>query len=250
MFSSWIFPQIFFNDINHGCRVAILKKNYFWLLPSYMAVTTYCYHENVHRTMRTAIVSDLLKPNYCKQPFRENPKNSFIAQFMTILVLPWVVKLVIIWEMFHWKMSLNSVLLLLLLNFVSGLSLDTHLYGRVAAIVYTNYFFHLYQQNKSYKSKLTFRQASYYWKKVLEAAKLPYANKTKEIINFQKPESQDFWWIATSVTSWTLQYVLFQIAGKSHLWSLYLRMLGKGLLLKTISLLVFFLWLVKSLKNF
>ena len=46
-----------------------------------MAVTTYCYHENVHRTMRTAIVSDLLKPNYCKQPFRENPKNSFIAQF-------------------------------------------------------------------------------------------------------------------------------------------------------------------------
>ena len=33
------------------------------------------------------------------------------------------------------------------------------------------------------------------------------------------------------------------------LWSLYLRMLGKGLLLKTTALLVFFLWLVKSLKN-
>ena len=31
--------------------------------------------------------------------------------------------------------------------------------------------------------------------------------------------------------------------------SLYLRMLGKGLLLKTSALLVFFLWLVKSLKN-
>ena len=78
-------------------------------------------------------------------------------------------------------------------EFCEWASLDTHLYGRVAAIVYTNYFFHLYQQNKSYKSKLTFRQASYCWKKVLEAAKLPYANKTKEIINFQKPESQDFW---------------------------------------------------------
>ena len=29
-------------------------------------------------------------------------------------------------------------------------------------------------------------------------------------------------------------------------WSLYLRMLGKGLQLKTTTLLVFFLWLVKS----
>ena len=33
------------------------------------------------------------------------------------------------------------------------------------------------------------------------------------------------------------------------MWSLYLRMLGKGLLLKTTSLLVFFLWLVNTLKN-
>ena len=32
-------------------------------------------------------------------------------------------------------------------------------------------------------------------------------------------------------------------------WSLYLRTLGKGLLLKTSTLLVSFLWLVKSLKN-
>ena len=36
---------------------------------------------------------------------------------------------------------------------------------------------------------------------------------------------------------------------KVSLWSLYLRMLGKGLLLKTAALLVFFLWLVKSLKS-
>ena len=40
-----------------------------------------------------------------------------------------------------------------------------------------------------------------------------------------------------------------QIAGRSHWWSLYLRMMGKGLLLKTTTLLVFFLWLVKSLKD-
>ena len=36
---------------------------------------------------------------------------------------------------------------------------------------------------------------------------------------------------------------------KSHWLPLYLRMLGKGLRLKTSALLVFFLWLVKSLKN-
>ena len=37
-----------------------------------------------------------------------------------------------------------------------------------------------YQQNKSSESKVRFRQASNYCEKVLEAAKLAYANKTKE----------------------------------------------------------------------
>ena len=47
-----------------------------------------------------------------------------------------------------------------------------------------------------------------------------------------------------------LKSLVFQIVGESHQWSLYLRMLGKGLLLnKTTALIVFFLWLVKSLKN-
>ena len=40
-----------------------------------------------------------------------------------------------------------------------------------------------------------------------------------------------------------------QIFGRFHQWSLNLRMLGKGLQLKTTALLVFFLSLVKSLKN-
>ena len=43
--------------------------------------------------------------------------------------------------------------------------------------------------------------------------------------------------------------LVFQIAGKSHSWFQYLRMSGKGLQLKTTTLLVFFLWLGKSLKN-
>ena len=38
----------------------------------------------------------------------------------------------------------------------------------------------MYQQNKSSESKVKFRQASNYCKKVLEAAKLAYATKTKE----------------------------------------------------------------------
>ena len=43
--------------------------------------------------------------------------------------------------------------------------------------------------------------------------------------------------------------LVFQIFGRFHQWSLYLRMLGKGLQLKTIALIVFFLWLLKSMKS-
>ena len=53
--------QIFFNDVNHGCRVAILRKSALWLLPFYMDEAAYCYYKKVRRTMRTAIVSYLLK---------------------------------------------------------------------------------------------------------------------------------------------------------------------------------------------
>ena len=68
-----------------------------------------------------------------------------------------------------------------------------------AAIVHRNHFFRLYQQNKSFESKVKFRQVSNCCKKVLEAAKLAYANKIKEFIISQKLGSQDFWQIANSV---------------------------------------------------
>ena len=56
------FPsQIFSNDINLGYRTAILKKNSLRLLPFYMAVANYFCYEKVRRTMRTAVVSYLLK---------------------------------------------------------------------------------------------------------------------------------------------------------------------------------------------
>ena len=50
-----------------------------------------------------------------------------------------------------------------------------------AAIVHRNHFFHLYQKDKSFESKVKFRQASNHCKRVLEAAKLALTcNKTKE----------------------------------------------------------------------
>ena len=68
-----------------------------------------------------------------------------------------------------------------------------------AAIVHRNHFFRLYQREKSFDSKGKFRQATNRCKRVLEAAKLAYANKTKESITSQKLGSRDFWRIANSV---------------------------------------------------
>ena len=68
-----------------------------------------------------------------------------------------------------------------------------------AAIVHRNHFFHLHQKDKSSESKVELRQASNCYKRVLEAPKLPYANKTKESITSQKLWSRDFWWIDNSV---------------------------------------------------
>ena len=57
----------------------------------------------------------------------------------------------------------------------------------------------MYQREKSVDSKVKFRQASNRCKRVLEAVKLAYADKTKESITSQKLGSRDFWRIANSV---------------------------------------------------
>ena len=67
------------------------------------------------------------------------------------------------------------------------------------AIVDRNHFLPLYQKDKSSDSKVKFRQASNCCKRVLEAAKLLHANKTKESITSQKLNSCVFWQIANSV---------------------------------------------------
>ena len=57
----------------------------------------------------------------------------------------------------------------------------------------------MYKKDKSSDSKIKFRQASNCCKRVFEAAKLAYANKTKESISSQELGSCDFWRIANSV---------------------------------------------------
>ena len=57
----------------------------------------------------------------------------------------------------------------------------------------------MYQKDKYSESKVKFRQASNRCKRVLEGAKLAYANKTKETITFQKLGSWGYWRIANSV---------------------------------------------------
>ena len=54
----------------------------------------------------------------------------------------------------------------------------------------------MYQKHKSSDDKVKFRQAIKRCKGFLEAAKLAYANKTKESITSQKLGSRDFWQIA------------------------------------------------------
>ena len=100
----------------------------------------------------------------------QNRMPYFIVELMSILVLIGMV-FVIIGEMFHGRISLNSVLLLLLVNFVSEFRVEsmyislivsiksrvTHLHGFqlvfFVATVHINHFVCLYQQNKSSESK-------------------------------------------------------------------------------------------------
>ena len=57
----------------------------------------------------------------------------------------------------------------------------------------------MYQHNKSSESKVKLTEATNRSKRVLEAANLAYATKTKESITSQKLGYQDFWRIANSI---------------------------------------------------
>ena len=62
-----------------------------------------------------------------------------------------------------------------------------------------NNFFRLDQKDISSDSKVKFRQAGNCCKRVLEAAKLAYVNKTKQSITSQKLGSCDFCRMANSI---------------------------------------------------
>ena len=67
-----------------------------------------------------------------------------------------------------------------------------------AAIVHRNYFLHLNQKNKSFQSKVKFRQASNCCKGFLKLANLHLLLKKESIIS-QKLGSQDSWQSAKTV---------------------------------------------------
>ena len=115
-----------------------------------------------------------------------------------------------------------------------------------AAIVHRNHFFCLYKQNKSFESKRKFRQASNRCRRVLEAAKLAYANKTESITS-QKLGCRDFWRIANSVLNkgksaipllFNRPDVLSSASDKAKLLKTFLRNL---ILMNQVSLYPFFL---------
>ena len=97
-----------------------------------------------------------------------------------------------------------------------------------AAVIHRNHFLHLYQKDKSSESKVKFRQASNRCKRVLEAAKLEYANKTKGSITSQEPCSWDFWQNANIVLNksksaipplFNSPYGLFSASNKAKLFA-------------------------------
>ena len=97
-----------------------------------------------------------------------------------------------------------------------------------AAMVHRNHFFCLYQREKSSDSKVKFRQASNCCKRVLEATKLAYANKTKESITSQKHSSCDFWPIIVFSTKVNLLYLIYSTTQRCCL----LHMIKQNCLLK------------------
>ena len=133
------------------------------------------------------------------------PSNSqqmpcFIAKCMTILMLIGTIFMIIYLRDVSWE-SLISSAFAAAIEFYKWVQGPSPWFSATfaAVMVYRTHFFCLYQRNKSSESKVKVRQVGNCCKRVLEAAKLAYAPKTKESITSQKLGSQDFWQIADSV---------------------------------------------------
>ena len=98
--------------------------------------------------------------------------------------------------MFHVRISLNSVLLLLLVNFVSGFRLELmyisliiiirsslmHVHGFQLLVLLLQFIEVIFFICTNRINLLKFSQASNHCKRILQAAKFAYANETKEFI--------------------------------------------------------------------
>ena len=123
---------------------------------------------------------------------------------------------IIIWEMFHGRISLNSASAAAASEFSEWVQVGIDVYiphrknqikphsspwfsaAFAAAIVHRNHFFRLYQKDKSSDSKVKFRQVLILAKGFLKLPKLHMLIK-QESITSQKLGPWDFWWIANSI---------------------------------------------------
>ena len=103
---------------------------------------------------------------------------------MTILVLIGMV-FVIIWEMFHGRISCWGYLSASAAasEFCEWLQFGIDVYIPHRKYQVKPHSFHLYQKDNSCDSKVKFRQASNHCKRALGATKLAYANKTKLLLS-------------------------------------------------------------------
>ena len=162
--------------------------------------------------------------------------------------------------MFHGRISLTLVLLLLLVNFVGGFRLELmyiyiphHKYqvqphsspwfsaACTDVIVHRNYFFCLYQQNKSSESKVKFRQASNCCERVLELPNLHMLIKQK---SSSLPRN-----LALGNFGKLPKEFCFPCCWKVSLVVPVFKNVGERSIAKNYHPVSPFLWLVKSLKN-
>ena len=101
------------------CLTVALTMLFFWIYFFFLMLVFVLQWLSLHWEILIILLSQF--PLTFHQTQNQMPR--FIAWLMTILVLIGMV-FMIIWEMFHGRISLNSVLLLLLANFVSGLKMQ------------------------------------------------------------------------------------------------------------------------------
>ena len=113
--------RFFTNDLTFLLRsqTVILIVLLFWIYLFLLTLVFVLQWLSLH----LEILIMLLSPFPLTFQLVRNRMPHFIAYLMTILMLIGMV-FVIIWEMFHGSISLNLVLLLLLVNFVSGFRLE------------------------------------------------------------------------------------------------------------------------------